>query len=151
MEFLKEIWDVVMIMIIIEVFIAIIVLIAMSCDFVSGLYKAKLRGEATRSKAMQKTVTKFLCYEGAIIIAGCIDIMIAISQIMTLLDLPLLRSIPLVTILMGIFIMGIEIRSIKEKANEKEQKYISDALSTISTLVGKEDLIRLLTNKIKSE
>lgn len=150
-DLFNKIWDAMAVMMIIIVIVAVIVVVAMSCDFVSGIYKAKLRGEATRSKAMRKSVTKFLCYEGAVIIAGCIDLMICLTQLMTLIDVPFLRYIPFVTLFAGILISMIEIKSIKEKATEKEQRYLSESIATISAIIGKEDLIKLLTNKIKSE
>ena len=55
-------------MVTIVVVAMMIVLIAMLLDLVSGLYKAKLRGEIRSSQALKRTITKFITYEGGMMI-----------------------------------------------------------------------------------
>ena len=60
-------------MLIISIFELVLVLFAMSWDFASGYYKAKLRGEDRNSYGMRRTVSKFILYAGSVCIACSID------------------------------------------------------------------------------
>ena len=59
----------------ISVFIAIIV------DLISGIRKAKESGQKIRSNPLSRTITKFVIYEGAVIIATTIDYMLHFSHL----------------------------------------------------------------------
>lgn len=109
------------------VFVAIIVLMAMMVDLVAGLYKAHLRGDARRSEALKRTGYKFLLYEGTILIAAGIDILIHIAKIPMWFGWELMYNVPLVTILIGIFWCVVEFLSVREKADEKIHSDISKA------------------------
>ncbi len=45
----------------------VLVLGAMCIDLVSGLYKAKQRGEIRSSWGLKRTLTKFITYEGSML------------------------------------------------------------------------------------
>lgn len=109
------------------VLVAIIVLMAMTVDLVAGLYKAHLRGDARRSEALKRTGYKFLLYEGTILIASGIDILIHIAKIPLWFGWDLICNVPLVTILIGIFWCVVEFLSVREKADEKIHSDISKA------------------------
>lgn len=109
------------------VLVAIIVLMAMMVDLVAGLYKAHLRGDARRSEALKRTGYKFLLYEGTILIAAGIDILIHIAKIPMWFGWELMYNVPLVTILIGIFWCVVEFLSVREKADEKIHSDISKA------------------------
>ena len=109
------------------VLVAIIVLMAMTVDLGAGLYKAHLRGDARRSEALKRTGYKFLLYEGTILIAAGIDILIHIAKIPMWFGWELMYNVPLVTILIGIFWCVVEFLSVREKADEKIHSDISKA------------------------
>lgn len=107
--------------------VSLIVLIAMSVDLVSGLYKASLRGDARRSEALKRTGYKFCLYQGTILIASGIDVLIHLSRLYMWFGWELVYNLPLVTILVGIFWCVVEFLSVREKADEKTHSDIAKA------------------------
>ena len=107
--------------------IAVIVFLAMMVDLAAGLYKAHLRGDARRSEALKRTGYKFLIYEGGIMIASCVDLMIHMGKLYIILGWQIAWGVPFVTILMGIFWCVVEFLSVREKADEKIHSDISKA------------------------
>ena len=67
---MKTIFDGIGNMLIIALVAMIVVLLAMIVDLFSGLRKAKVRGEYRSSEALKRTFTKFITYEGGMIIAS---------------------------------------------------------------------------------
>lgn len=112
----------------------LLVLCAVLADLASGMRKARRRGEARRSKALRRTVEKLATYYNALIALTVIDAM-QMSAIVYLRvacgydDLPLL---PAMTLLGSIGIAIIEVKSIYEKAEEKEQRNMEDAARTLA-------------------
>ena len=107
--------------------IAVIVFLAMMVDLAAGLYKAKIRGDARRSEALKRTGYKFLIYEGGVLIASCVDLMIHMGKMYLILGWNMAWGVPFVTILMGIFWCTVEFLSVREKADEKIHSDISKA------------------------
>ena len=107
--------------------IAVIVFIAMMIDLAAGLYKAKVRGDARRSEALKRTGYKFLIYEGGIMIASMVDLMIHMGKLYLILGWEMAWGIPFVTLVMGIFWCVVEFLSVREKADEKIHSDISKA------------------------
>lgn len=107
--------------------IAVIVFLAMMVDLAAGLYKAKIRGDARRSEALKRTGYKFLIYEGGVLIASCVDLMIHMGKMYLILGWNMAWGVPFVTILMGIFWCVVEFLSVREKADEKIHSDISKA------------------------
>lgn len=107
--------------------IAVIVFLAMMVDLAAGLYKAKIRGDARRSEALKRTGYKFLIYEGCILIASMVDLMIHMGKLYLLLGWEAAWGVPFVTILMGIFWCAVEFLSVREAADEKIHSDISKA------------------------
>lgn len=107
--------------------IAVIVFLAMMVDLAAGLYKAHLRGDARRSEALKRTGYKFLIYEGGIMIASCVDLMIHMGKLYLIMGWQIAWGVPFVTILMGIFWCVVEFLSVREKADEKIHSDISKA------------------------
>lgn len=107
--------------------IAVIVFVAMMIDLAAGLYKAKVRGDARRSEALKRTGYKFLIYEGGIMIASMMDLMIHMGKIYLIFGWDMAWGVPFVTILMGIFWCVVEFLSVREKADEKIHSDISKA------------------------
>lgn len=125
----------------------LLVLSAMIIDLLSGLYKAKQRGELRTSEALRRSLTKFVSYEGGMLIAAMVDLMIHFAKFYALVHLNLLTSVPVVTLIVGIFLLIVEFLSVREKADEKTKKHQSDALALIAGMLTKEDM-KWLAEKI---
>lgn len=119
---------------------AFIVFIAMGVDLASGLYKAKLRGEVHSSWGLKRSVQKFILYEGAILIAGGIDILFLTSKVTHIIGCEALTGIALFTSVIAILLCIVEIWSLREKADEKTRKDINRAGELIGSLVEKKQI-----------
>lgn len=121
------------------------VLLAMIIDLFSGLWKAKQRGELRRSEALKRSLTKFIHYEGGLLIAAFVDILIYFSRVYTLFHLDILETIPVVTILIAIFLLVVEWLSLREKAEEKTKKDQEKVASAIVNIIkNPNDLEKLI-------
>ena len=107
--------------------VAIVVFVAMMVDLGAGLYKASLRGDARRSEALKRTGYKFCLYEGSILIAAGIDLLIHLSKLYLWFGWDMVFNLPLVTIALGIFWCVVEGLSVREKADEKTHSEIAKA------------------------
>lgn len=119
---------------------AFIVFIAMGVDLASGLYKAKIRGEVHSSWGLKRSVQKFILYEGAILIAGGIDILFLTCRVMPLVGCDVLNGIAIFTDFIAILLCMVEIWSLREKADEKTRKDIKRAGELIGSLVEKKQI-----------
>ena len=127
----------------------IIVLFAMIVDLVNGLHKAKIRREKKRSWALKRTVTKFILYEGAMLIAAGVDMLIQLSNLLKLFSVDTMCGIPVVTCVVGIFLCIVEGLSVKEKADEKTQREMSKVAVMASELMTKDDLAEAIAAALK--
>lgn len=107
--------------------VALIVLMAMMVDLGAGLYKAHLRGDARRSEALKRTGYKFCLYQGTILIASGIDLLVHLSKLYLWFGWEMVYNLPLVTLLVGIFWCFVEFLSVREKADEKTHSDIAKA------------------------
>lgn len=105
----------------------IIVLAAMLVDLASGLHKAKQRGEIRSSWGLKRSLTKFIMYEGGMLIATGVDFLIFFSRLFELFHLNVIVGVPVVTCLIGIFLLVVEFLSIREKSDKKTKKDFSEA------------------------
>lgn len=122
----------------------VLVLLSVIADLVSGLRKACQRGEARRSKALRRTVDKLCRYYNALFALSVIDVMqmsaVAYLNLTGVVHLPML---PVFTLFGAISIAIIEVKSIYEKAGEKEQAKAEEAarmLKEIAKIVRNQDL-----------
>lgn len=113
----------------------IIVFFAMMIDLASGLYKAKQRGEIKSSWGMKRTLSKFIMYEGGMLIACGVDMLIYFSKLFELFHLTPIVGIPVVTCLIGIFLLVVEFMSIREKSDKKTKKDFSEAGEALAKLI----------------
>lgn len=127
---------------------AFIVFIAMGVDLASGLYKAKIRGEVHSSWGLKRSVQKFILYEGAILIAGGIDILFLTCRVMPLVGCNVLNGIAIFTGFIAILLCMVEIWSLREKADEKTRKDINRAGELIGSLVEKKQIADALGKAI---
>lgn len=127
---------------------AFIVFIAMTVDLASGLYKARLRGEVHSSWGLKRSVQKFILYEGAILIAGGIDVLFLTCRIMELVGCNILNGIAIFTGFIAILLCIVEIWSLREKADEKTRKDINRAGELIESLVDKKQMAEALAKAL---
>lgn len=145
---MKEILAGADILLLIGVFVILIVFIAMMIDLASGLQKAKLRHEKRNSYALSRTLNKFLLYEGGVLIALCIDMLLHLCHFWTLIGISLLTSVPVVAILIGIYLCIVEYFSLREKADEKQRKHFAQAETAAIKVLSKEELVEAFAQAI---
>lgn len=113
-----------------------LVLLSVIADLWSGIRKAQERGEARRSKALRRTIDKLCRYYNALFALTVIDVMqISAAEYLRIAcgwDIPL---IPAVTLLGSIGIAVIEVKSIFEKADEKQRADAEYAVSIIAKAI----------------
>ena len=129
---------------------ALFVMLAMLIDLVSGLYKAKLRGELRTSYGLSRSVSKFILYGGSVMIALMVDIMVHYSRLFVLMKLQPIVGVPVITCLVSVFLCVIEFISIREKAEDKVRKRMDKTLGAIIELVGRERLRDILSERVDS-
>ena len=120
----------------------IMVVVAIIIDLISGVHKAKLRGELRTSDGFKRTVSKFVLYYSALTIAFLAD---CIVNYVIFAYNNFIPEIPYFTIVLSLFlIVFVEGKSVIEKANEKQlQKLSKDvilAIEFISKIKDKEIL-----------
>ncbi|MBR6132552.1 MAG: phage holin family protein [Bacteroidales bacterium] len=118
----------------------VIVLVAMMLDLASGLNKAKQRGELRSSEALKRTLNKFIAYEGGMIIAAGVDVLMHMSHLVHLFGLEAIYGVPVVTCLIGVFLLVVEFISIREKADAKTKKQMNDAAKLLNDMLQNENL-----------
>lgn len=136
------------ILMLIGAIVSIVVLMAMMIDLASGWQKAKQRDEAHNSYALSRTLNKFLLYEGGVIIALGIDLLLHLAHFWSLLGIDLLASVPVVAILIGIYLCVVEWLSLCEKADEKQRKHFAQVESAAVKLLSKDELVEALAQAI---
>lgn len=134
------------IMYMLAVVVMVAVIVAMGVDFVSGWRKATLRGDEKTSYAASRTLTKFLIYEGILLIGVCIDTMIHFVWAMFMDGS---YFVPLMTIAWGIVLCIVEAWSVKEKADRKQRKRIDEAVILLSQILDKETVAELLKSRLR--
>ena len=129
----------------------IIVFAAMVVDLVSGIYKAYLRGDAHRSEALKRTGFKFCLYEGSMMIAAGVDVLVHFAKLYLWFGWgTLIYGLPIVTLLLGVFWCVVEFLSVREKAHNKMHSEISRAEKLAKQVLSREELIDILTEAIKN-
>lgn len=131
-----------------EVMACFIVLGAMIIDLGCGIYKAKLRGDATRSEALKRSIIKFITYEGGLLIAAGIDTLVHICHFWEIVKADLLTQVPVVTCLTAIFLLVVEGLSVKEKADEKTHAQMAKVAAGAQTLISKTELAEAIAKAI---
>ena len=128
----------------VAVIVMLLVLLAMIIDLGAGLYKAKQRGELRTSEALRRTLSKFISYEGGLAIAVMVDVLISFAKFFELFGLTMISAVPVVTILVGIFLLIVEFLSVREKADEKTKKQQKEAAELIGKILTKEDVADIM-------
>lgn len=113
------------------------VIFAMLCDLISGIRKAKQRGEATTSTGLKRTADKATKY---------------FLPMMCLMSLDLLASnlcpVPACAMLWAAFCIICEFKSVCEKAHTKKEMH--EAAQTMNVIVkNKEDIAKILAQVVQ--
>ena len=133
----------------VAVLAGIVVFIAMIIDLIAGVHKAKLRNERRRSYLLSRTLYKFIQYEGGMMIAVGMDLLIHFAHIKQLFGLETIKDVPIVTLLVGVFLLGVEWLSLREKADEKMDKDFKKTWAELSKILSKKELQDLLLKRLK--
>ena len=128
----------------IAVVVMLLVLVAMIIDLGAGLFKAKQRGDLRTSDALRRTLSKFISYEGGLMIATMADIFVHFCKFYQIIGLNLLLGVPVVTLLVGLFLLIVEFMSVREKADQKTRKQQERVAEIIASLISKEDVLELI-------
>lgn len=137
-------------MTIVVVFACLIVLVAMAIDLASGLYKAKQRHEVRSSWGLKRTLSKFIMYEGGMLIAFGVDLLIYFSRLFELFSLRSINGVPVVTCLVGIFLLVVEFMSIREKSDKKTKKDFSEAGELLAKLLDSKTFKDAVAEAVKN-
>lgn len=144
----KEIFNGLGVMTMLVVIVMVAVIVAMGVDCVSGWRKAKIRGDERTSYAFSRSLTKFLIYEGMVIIGGCMDFMIHFvwAQFMDGT-----YYVPCMTVAIGIVLCIVEIWSVKEKAEDKQRKQIENATLILGKIFGNEAVKKFIEDALRKQ
>lgn len=137
-------------MIVIIMLACVLVFFAITIDLVAGIHKAKMRGELRTSKALRRTINKFITYEGGLIIAGCVDILIHISNIFLAMHLDFLYDFPIVACCVAIFLLAVEWLSVREKASNKTKAQMEAAAAIIADILERDTVKGSLESVVKN-
>lgn len=102
--------------------VCFVVIVAMSIDLASGLYKASIRGERKTSFGLQRTTLKCITYLGSILICFGIDVLVHMGKLWDAVGWGWLVGIPVFAILIGVFNCAVELKSVREKADAKADR-----------------------------
>lgn len=122
----------------------IIVFIAMAVDLVSGINKAKTNGKMRTSWGLKRTMSKFIMYEGGMLIAGGVDVLMHSSHLYDLFCLHAIKGVPVITCLVGAFLCVVEFMSVREKADVKMKKEFETTAKLLDKVLSRDDLHDLL-------
>ena len=136
-------------MVLIAVMVNLIVFIAMMVDLASGMYKAWFRKEPWKSDYLKRTGFKFVLYEGALLIATCVDLLVHFSKLYQWWGWELVYGLPLVTLGVGIFWCVVEFLSVREKADEKIHSEIARAERLAKQVLSREELVEILAEAMR--
>ena len=131
----------------------IVVFVAMFADLIAGLWKANTRGDRRTSYALKRSVYKFLTYEGAMIVGGCIDVLMNLANLFELIGVEALDNVPVVALLVGIFLCAVELMSIREKADDKTHKTmrkVEDAAGKVGDKLL-DSLVEAISERLKKK
>lgn len=128
---------------------AIAVVIAIMLDLASGLRKAKLRGEARRSYAYERTTTKLMRNGSLVLIMAMIDVLLYFGHLWDILGLGILSNVPVITFGASVWMCFVQAISIKEKAEDKAERKTAEALKQLGEVLTTEQLQTLL-NRVKN-
>lgn len=131
-------------MVLVQVLCAMIVLVAIFLDLVSGLRKAKERGEVRTSYALSRTTMKCLTNLGVVMIMAMCDYMVYFSHLYGIIGVDLLADVPVLTILVSLWLCWVQACSIRENADSKSDEHAKRQLVAIIKTLSSKDVQTIL-------
>lgn len=128
----------------------LIVLGAMVVDLLCGINKARQNGKMRTSWGLKRTMGKFIMYEGGMLIAAGVDVLMHASHLYDLLRLEAIRGVPFVTCLVGVFLCIVEFMSVRETADTKTRKEFAETARLIGQVVARDELVDVIKDAIKA-
>lgn len=128
------------------IYIAIVLFVG--ADLVSGIRKAKKRGEFRSSFGLRKTIQKIGQYFNVMVVLTIMDCLIMLLQIKGDLEIPIF---PYLTFVGSLLVGIIEVGSIYEKAEDKEKVRANEAINLLSTIVKNREDIDAMLELIKKQ
>lgn len=138
-------------MLLVAVFAGVIVFLAMIIDLISGLQKAKQRGEVRTSYGLSRSLNKFIMYEGGMMIGLGMDCLIHFSKLLNLFGLDAIADVPVITCMIGVFLLITEFLSVREKADDKTRKNFSTTAELLQTLFSKEEIKEMIKKRLENQ
>lgn len=139
MEHIAEILHAAVLQGIIVLVIYLLVALAIFLDLWAGIRKAKARGEYRSSAGLRKTVDKFCRYYNMLLTVTVIDVLqMLLLGFLNHLYGYTIPVLPVITTLGAIFIVFIELKSIFEKNDRKEQAKIQQAAADLRRILQEE-------------
>ena len=139
--FLKGEYEIVKMRLGIILIIWVLVGIAVAVDLISGVRKAKQRGEIRTSYGLRRTVDKALRYYSLMIIAFLFDCIITFYV-----------QYPVATFVFAAFLFAIELKSIWENADTKTKKNELQIMKEIAEfLKNRDDFANKLYEMLKNQ
>ncbi len=135
----------------ISVVVMLLVFFAMAIDLGAGIYKAKLRGELRTSEALRRSLSKFISYEGGLMIATMADIFVHFCKFYELIGLKIMVGVPVLSLLVGLFLLVVEFMSVREKADQKTRAQQVKAAEIISKLITKDDMAEIIKEILQKQ
>lgn len=93
---------------------------AIAIDLVTGIHRSRLQGTPLRSRLLRRTLHKFISYVGAILIAAMADVLLSVAGVPGVIP----RGTPVITALLGLFLLGVEVISIYENADGRTRDFV---------------------------
>lgn len=119
----------------------LLVAVAMVIDLVSGVQKARQRGELRTSYGFKQTVNKAVIYYAFMLFSFMFDCIGTFFY-----------PLPFVTLVAAAFLIFIEGKSVLEKASEKDKRKLNRNLTDLSVLLeNREDILKSLTELLKKK
>ncbi|MDE6716382.1 MAG: hypothetical protein K2J74_07880 [Muribaculaceae bacterium] len=122
------------------------VLMSVIADLISGVRKARLRGEARTSAALRRTIDKLVRYYNALFAMTIIDAMqmAAVVYLRCVESVEILAVFPIFTLIGAVSEALIELKSIYEKAEQKEKKEYREVAEVLKKLLEHESISKIL-------
>lgn len=130
-------------------YIFVIVFLAIVCDLASGLRKAYINKVLRTSKALRCTISKFIQYQGSVIMGLAIDMCLHFTQLYKIVPTIEIKDMPIVSLVICMYLCFVELLSIRENMDVKEKRI--DAMAQEKVKLTTKALIKSLgSDKLKS-
>lgn len=125
------------------IYIAVLVLVGL--DLWAGIRKAKRSGVYRSSKKLRRTLEKLATYYNVLLIVTVIDALVLFGVAILEVQIP---HFPYLTLLAALFVGFIELKSVFEKAEDKDKAAVADAVEDLRKLSQDKDLVGLLESML---